>query len=386
MPSAAFSLPTWFAVPADGTGRNEPRPPARRPRGALLSWFSAIPNDARSRARRSLALVTAAALLLMIAPIHVLAADTQRPSVQVTWPTGNATVSGTVTMTASAWDDVAVTQTKWFVDGVEVGWDGAAPWADTWDASSMPAGWHSIVARAADAANNWSSSATVWFQVGLVTAPPATGWTLVQSDDFNGTAVDSSKWRIYGPWIPGHNGNGIRDGSAVSVGNGLLTITARMVNGTLVSGGMSNRLDQTYGRFEFRVRTDPDPSAATSGVVLTWPQSQKWPIDGENNIYETTDDADRIPIKSFVHYGADNRQYWFHHDGADGTQWHTMAMEWEPDAIRMYRDGVLAWTVTDRNAIPDVAHHMSIQLDAFKKWMSGTVRLQVDWVKIYRRS
>jgi beta-glucanase (GH16 family) len=208
----------------------------------------------------------------------------------------------------------------------------------------------------------------------------------VQSEDFNGSTVDTSKWSVYGPWIPGHNGNGIRDGSAVSVANGLLTITARMVNGTLVSGGMSNKLNQTYGRYEFRVRTDPDPSVATNGVVLTWPQSQNWPIDGENNIYETTDDADRIPVKSFVHYGADNKQYWFHHEGVDGTQWHTMAMEWEHDAIRIYRDGILAWTVTDQNAIPDVAHHLSIQLDAFRKSMTGTVRLQVDWVKIYKRS
>jgi hypothetical protein len=83
-----------------------------------------------------------------------------------------------------------------------------------------------------------------------------------------------------------------------------------MVNGTLVSGGLSNRIDQAYGRFEFRVRTDPDPTLTTSGVVLTWPQSQNWPIDGENNIYETTLEADRIPIKSFVHYGATNQQYW----------------------------------------------------------------------------
>ena len=45
----------------------------------------------------------------------------------------------------------------------------------------------------------------------------------------------------------------------------------------------------------------------------------------------------------------------------------------------------LAWTLTDKAAIPDVAHHMSIQLDAFKKSMSGTVQLEVLWVKIYRR-
>jgi beta-glucanase (GH16 family) len=350
-----------------------------------LSWFS-VPRLARSWARRGVAVGSAAALLVTIAPIGVLAADTQAPTVAVTWPTGSAVLSGTVTLTASASDNVGVTQAKWFVDSREVGWDGAAPWADTWNASSLSVGWHSIVARAADAANNWATSPTVWFQVGSVTSPAPTGWTLVQSEDFNGSTVDTSKWSVYGPWIPGHNGNGIRDGSAISVADGVLTITARMVNGTLVSGGMSNRLNQTYGRFEFRVRTDPDPSVATNGVILTWPQSQNWPIDGENDIYETTDDADRIPIKSFVHYGADNKQYWFHHTGVDGTQWHTMAMEWEHDAIRIYRDGILVWTVTDQNAIPDVAHHLSIQLDAFKKSMSGTVRLQVDWVKIYRRT
>jgi hypothetical protein len=62
-----------------------------------------------------------------------------------------------------------------------------------------------------------------------------------------------------------------------------------------------------------------------------------------------------------------------------------MAMEWEPSAIRIYRDGALVWTLTDANAIPDVAHHMAIQLDAFKQSMSGTVRMQVDWIKIYKR-
>ena len=63
-----------------------------------------------------------------------------------------------------------------------------------------------------------------------------------------------------------------------------------------------------------------------------------------------------------------------------------MAMEWEPTAIRIYRDGILAWTVTDVNAIPDVPHHLALQLDAFKQLMTGTVRLQVDWIKIYKRS
>jgi beta-glucanase (GH16 family) len=217
---------------------------------------------------------------------------------------------------------------------------------------------------------------------GLATTTPS--WQLVQSEDFSGTAVDTSKWAVYGPRIPGNGGNGVRDSHAVTVGNGLLTITARMIDGTLVSGGLSNRLSQAYGKFEFRVRVDGDPSLATSAVVLTWPTSGRWPIEGENDIYETTVDADRTPVKSFVHYSSTNQQYWFHHTGVDGREWHTFAMEWTPSTIKIFRDGALAWTVSDTAAIPDAAHHLSIQLDAFKKTMSGTVKMQVDWVKIYK--
>ena len=65
--------------------------------------------------------------------------------------------------------------------------------------------------------------------------------------------------------------------------------------------------------------------------------------------------------------------------------WHTYAMEWERTAIRIYRDGALVWTVSDQDAIPDVPHHLSMHLDAFKSYMSSTVRMQVDWVRIYKK-
>jgi beta-glucanase (GH16 family) len=300
--------------------------------------------------------------------------------VKVTTPWSGSTVAGTVRLTAQASDNVGVVEVRWYVDGVEVARDTTPGWARQWRSNWKSSGAHTIYARAADGAGNWGTSATLSFTIRSLNT-----WPLVMYDEFAGSTVDTTKWRVYGPWIPGHNGNGVRDGSAVKVANGLLTITARMVNGTLVSGGMSNRVDQAYGFYEFRVRTDTDPTLVTSGVVLTWPKSQNWPIDGENDIYETTLDADRMPIKSFVHYSSSNQQYWFHHAGVRGSVWHIMAMEWDASAIRIYRDGVLAWTVTDKNAIPDVAHHLSMQLDAFKKSMTGSVKLQVDWVRIYQR-
>ena len=307
----------------------------------------------------------------------------------VTWPTAGSTVSGTFNLTASAPSDTS--EVKWYVDGSEVGWDGAAAWQAAWDSRSVGDGSHTIEVKA-QRWGSWTTSGKHSFTVkngsgSTTTTPPpvSSKWRLLVSDDFNGSWVDTSKWTVYGPNWRGNAGYGLRDGRAISVANGVLTITAQMLNGTLVSGGVRSNFARTYGRYEFRVRTDADPSQATTGVVLTWPQSGNWPTDGENNIYETTT-FDRNPIKSFIHYSPQNKQYWFHHDGANGTQWHTMAMEWEPDQIRIYRNGVHVWTVWDTYAIPDNPHQLIMQLDAWKTWMSGSVRLQVDYMRIYERA
>jgi hypothetical protein len=213
---------------------------------------------------------------------------------------------------------------------------------------------------------------------------PPSGATLVFADDFAGSTVNAAAWRLYDS--AGNAGHGLRRPSAIALdGTGHLVITAQMTNGELVSGGMSSRRSVTYGWFEFRARTEPDPTGTMSGVVLTWPDSGRWPVDGENDIYETGAAAgSRDPFHSYVHYGSDNEQYRFTHH-SDGSQWHTMAMDWRPDAIRFYLDGALAGSVTDPRAIPRSAHHLAVQLDARKDGtLSRPVRMYVDYVRIYR--
>ncbi len=205
-------------------------------------------------------------------------------------------------------------------------------------------------------------------------------WHLDFEEDFEGNSVNRSQWSLYDG--PGHNNNGLRRPTAFSVADGILTVTAEMKDGQLVSGGMAHVKNYKFGRFEARVRADDDPSYATSAVLLTWPQSERWPIDGENDFYETTTNR-RQSFHTYIHYGSDNKQYHKEHL-FNATQWHTVAMEWSPDAIRIYVDDVLQWTLEDKNAIPTVPHHMTIQLDTFAKTMTGSTKMQVDWVKIYR--
>jgi hypothetical protein len=213
--------------------------------------------------------------------------------------------------------------------------------------------------------------------------PNPGGRQLVFQDDFYGNALNTAAWSTYNS--PGHDGNGLRRPGAFTVdGQGHLVITAQNAGGQIVSGGMANRVNRTYGLYEFRVRTEPDPTGTMSGVVLTWPQSGKWPVDGENDIYETGTRASRDPFGSFVHFGTGNDQRHHLHD-ADAARWHTMAMDWSQYAIKIYRDGKLVWKVTDPNAIPHTPHHLCIQLDAFaNRQLRGPVQMQVDWVRIYQ--
>jgi hypothetical protein len=218
----------------------------------------------------------------------------------------------------------------------------------------------------------------------LQPAPPPPG-TLVFQDDFDGTELNTEQWNPY--VSPGHAGNGLRRASAFSVSDGLLAVTASWDGANIVSGGMNHRSDYTYGSFEFRVRTEPDPSGQLSGVVLTWPQSDTWIPDGEINMYETGIAPSRSRFFTFVHRSQDgvaDSQVKFIHD-ADATQWHVMRVDWAADSLKVYRDGVLTHTLSDPAQIPNVAHHMSIQLDAFSNHpLPGPVTMYVDWVKIYQ--
>jgi beta-glucanase (GH16 family) len=207
---------------------------------------------------------------------------------------------------------------------------------------------------------------------------------LIFQDNFNGKKLDTRRWEPY--FSPGNAGNGLRRPSAFSLdGKGHLVVTAKVSGGQIVSGGMAATEQSKYGRFEVRVRTEPDPSGIMSGVVLTWPSFGRWPQAGENDIYETgTARNRRRPFHSYIHYGADNSQYSFTHK-ADGARWHTLMMDWRANAIRIYRDGRLVWTVTDRRAIPDVTHHLTIQLDAMRERdLRRPVRMYVDYVRVWR--
>jgi beta-glucanase (GH16 family) len=202
-------------------------------------------------------------------------------------------------------------------------------------------------------------------------------------ENFTGDKLNTGVWVPYN--TPGHVGNGLRRASAFSVENDLLIVTAKNNEaGQIVSGGMRHKTEYLYGKFEFRIRADRDPSGTMSAVTLTWPKSEKWPEDGELDIYETGPGIDRNNFYTVVHYDKTNKQIIYNHQ-VTGREWHTMCMEWTPDYIFFYRDGQKVHEVTEPAAIPHVPHHICIQLDAAKSGpLKEETKMYVDWVKIYK--
>jgi peptidoglycan/xylan/chitin deacetylase (PgdA/CDA1 family) len=88
--------------------------------------------------------------------------DTTAPTVRLTKPANNARVRGRVTISATATDDVGVTQVRFVIDGKVRAPDTAAPYTTT---APRSRGKHTIVAEARDAAGNVARSAPVTVQV-----------------------------------------------------------------------------------------------------------------------------------------------------------------------------------------------------------------------------
>ncbi|SNQ49238.1 Glycoside hydrolase family 16 [Frankia canadensis] len=215
----------------------------------------------------------------------------------------------------------------------------------------------------------------------------------VQSDDFGGSGVDPAKWFVY----DSPNGAFPRVPAAVSVGAGLLRITGGTdASGRDVSGGLSSLLHQTYGRWEARFRVEE--GAGFSAVVLLWPQTQKWPDDGEIDLVEVQDGTRRSATMA-VHNGPRNDTLSIPTAlVGDFTAWHTVAVEWLPTRLSYYLDGRNVFTVLPARhlggalTIPSTAPmHMALQLDtgchdAIPCRDASTpaqVSMYVDWIRAY---
>jgi serine protease len=140
--------------------------------------------------------------------------DTTPPTVSAS----ESGTSGTITLSATASDNVGVTKVEFYVDGTLKGTDTTSPYSMTLDSTTLSNASHSLVAKAYDAANNVGTSSTVTFTIsnssggctptqlivnGGFESGAATPWTMSAGvlDSSTGEPAHSGSWKA---WMDGY--------------------------------------------------------------------------------------------------------------------------------------------------------------------------------------
>jgi len=102
------------------------------------------------------------------------APDITPPLVSISAPANGATVSGNVTVTANASDNVGVVGVQFKLDGANLGSeDTSSPYSITWNSLTASNGAHSLTAVARDAAGNTTTSTAISVTVNNLPAVPS---------------------------------------------------------------------------------------------------------------------------------------------------------------------------------------------------------------------
>ena len=274
------------------------------------------------------------------------------------------------------------------------------------------------------------------------TAPPAPPANLLWSDEFDtldlSTSTHAGAWRPNDFWQDVNRGYRDFAGSSwnlnpnehpgyspFSVNNGVLSIKARRTPAELRSsiassmaaqgqwgevpewsGGMliSNRDARTmhYGYLEIRA------SLPTTGKGM-FPALWLFAADqGDNPLGKGSAEIDVLEV--FGHAGGnlwDSNLHFRNNSGSevrtnrhttmntDTVGWHTYGLDWQPNYLRFYQDGVLVWEVTGADAAwfnTRMTVRLNYAMDA--SWFSGfdtrsdwttpaELRMEIDYVRAF---
>jgi beta-glucanase (GH16 family) len=234
--------------------------------------------------------------------------------------------------------------------------------------------------------------------------PPIAGtWQTVFDDEFNGTSLNPV-WHTAQYWdhsvtVVGKGELEAYDASGVSVSDGQLHLTARAdnqygvpyVSGLVMTGGdQSNPAQQKfsfqYGYMEVRAQIP-------KGQGL-WPAIWMMPAgyDDQNGEIDVMEALGGNPSQAYftVHRLGQLEQHTI--VGADlSAGFHTYGVDWEPNEITWYLDGVAVATCTNQSLIPHEPMYPIMNLAVGGNWggpPSSTTQfpasMNVDYIRLWQ--
>lgn len=186
-------------------------------------------------------------------------------------------------------------------------------------------------------------------------------------ETFSDDAAEGEFRRVYGDrfdvyptgWRDTSKRGVYRPDQVLSVRDGRLRFRLQQVDGEPAAAAVVPRLPhygQRYGRYTVRLRADPVPGWKLA--FLLWPDSERWPDDGEIDF----PDADlEHTLGAFLHHADPGGQKEEFRTDATFDDWHTAVVEWSPGLVRFLLDGTPVGSST--TGVPDTSMHFVLQTE-----------------------
>ncbi|SDI96021.1 Glycosyl hydrolases family 16 [Frankineae bacterium MT45] len=238
------------------------------------------------------------------------------------------------------------------------------------------------------------------------------GWTQVFAEDFTKPAPLGTFSRTYASKWTGYNGANdtskqgtYRPDKVLSVHDGMLDMYLHTEGGEhlvaapapLVGGRSSSKRfgsgpgsdgGQTYGRYSVRMRVDPVYGYKIA--FLLWPDSTRWPDDGEIDFPEMNLDGTINAGSLYAQPATASNPKGvvaYQHTGVSLADWHTVTIDWTPGKVVFYIDGTVVFTNTTQ--VPHKPMHWILQAETNLDGTEPTNdtaagHIDVDWATVYK--
>lgn len=294
------------------------------------------------------------------------------------------------------WDEDKI---KWYFDGVLVRWVENTHWHQeltlNFDSETMPE-WFGLP-NDSDLPSTYSIEyVRAWKKQERPALPVGPEYKLVWSDEFDGAALDLSKWDYRGLG-PRRDAINVKDTVTLD-GKGHLVLTTKRQGDAYHTAmiGTQGKFETTFGYFEVRVKLQ-EQIGHWSAFWLQRPveDAPLWNVragGAEIDIFEyLRADGDRI--RHNLHWDEKDKENPKHRGDVAtvpglSAGWHTIGLLWTEDVYAFYIDGRETWRCNEGVSHRDEYIILSLEVG---KWAGDIAdvtlpdHLYVDYVRVYQK-
>ena len=242
-------------------------------------------------------------------------------------------------------------------------------------------------------------------------------WSMVWSDEFNGTEIDTSKWMFdVGNWGWGNDEiqyytKADQKNARVKEGNLIIEALKDAQTNIWTSARLTTRgkVSFLYGKIEFRARVPEKKGYWAAGWLLgdSYVDEGSWPYCGEIDILENVGyEIQPLSGDGIAHLSVHTPAYYFKRNNQITSttlvkdmvgSFHTFTMEWSPNGMTGLIDGVASYvydkTANDLEWPFYKAHNLIINLAMGGNWGGAqgidpdltSQKLIIDYVRVFEK-